>query len=79
MSETNPDTTASAESGAYPKSTTGWAVVAILMVCYVFSYLDRGVLALLVEPLKQDFGLSDNQVSLLMGPAFVRFSKIYKS
>ncbi|MBT2186443.1 MFS transporter [Sphingobium nicotianae] len=48
----------------------GWYTVGILSVVAMLSYLDRGVLSLFVQPLKQDFGLSDTQVSMLLGLAF---------
>jgi MFS family permease len=47
-----------------------WYAVALLASLYIFSYADRLILALLVEPLKADFKLSDTQVALLIGPAF---------
>ena len=39
----------------------------------VFSFLDRGILALLVEPVKADLELTDTQMSLLLGLAFAAF------
>ncbi|MCU0450611.1 MAG: MFS transporter [Bernardetiaceae bacterium] len=50
-----------------------WGVVGLLMVAYIFSFVDRYVLNLLVAPLKQHFSLSDTQVSLLMGASFAMF------
>jgi MFS family permease len=37
------------------------------------SQVDRGILALFVQPMKRDFGLSDTQVSILLGFAFTFF------
>ncbi len=37
------------------------------------NFLDRGILTLLVEPIKADLGLSDVQISLVMGFAFTFF------
>lgn len=54
----------------YPSPAYGWYVVAILTVAYVFSFLDRQILSLLVEPMKRDLGLTDTQISLLQGLAF---------
>ncbi len=51
----------------------GWYVVFVLVVAYVFSFLDRQILNLLVEPIKRDLGLSDVRVSLLQGFAFAIF------
>ena len=54
----------------YPSAAYGWFVVFVLTVAYVFSFLDRQILSLLVEPMKRDLGLSDTQISLLQGLAF---------
>jgi MFS family permease len=51
-------------------SPRGWYTVSVLSVVAMLSYIDRGVLALFVQPLKRDFGLSDTEVSLLLGLAF---------
>ncbi len=56
---------------AYP-----WFVVAILMVAYVFSFVDRQILNLLVGPIRADLGISDTQMSLLMGFSFAIFYTI---
>jgi MFS family permease len=45
-------------------------MVVLLTVAYVFSFVDRYILGLLVEPIKADLGLSDTQMGLLLGPAF---------
>ena len=63
--------TGRAKSMAYP-----WLVVAILMVAYVFSFVDRQILNLLVEPIRRDLGISDTQMSLLMGFSFAIFYTI---
>lgn len=56
---------------AYP-----WFVVAILMIAYVFSFVDRQILNLLVGPIRNDLGISDTQMSLLMGFSFAIFYTI---
>ncbi|SFF56686.1 Sugar phosphate permease [Fontimonas thermophila] len=56
---------------AYP-----WFVVAILMIAYVFSFVDRQILNLLVGPIRADLGISDTQMSLLMGFSFAIFYTI---
>jgi len=45
-------------------------VTLALMVAYVFSYVDRQILSMLVGPIRADLGLSDTEVSLLYGLAF---------
>lgn len=55
---------------AYPKPAVAWLTVAVLFVLYIRSLADRYLMALMVEPIKADLGLSDTQISLLQGPAF---------
>lgn len=54
----------------YPRAAYAWYVVALLIVGYVVAFIDRGILALLIEPIKLDLALTDTQMSWLMGPAF---------
>ena len=61
------------EPGDYPRQTYAWYVIGVLMLAYIVSYVDRSILTLLVEPIKQDIGISDTQVSLLHGFAFALF------
>ena len=57
----------------YPSSRYAWYMVILLTVAYVFSFVDRYILGLLIEPIKADLGLSDTQIGLLLGPAFAIF------
>jgi len=50
-----------------------WWAVFIFMIALMFNYLDRQLMTLLITPIKADFGLSDTEVSLLIGFAFVLF------
>jgi MFS transporter, Spinster family, sphingosine-1-phosphate transporter len=45
-------------------------ILLLLTAAYTVGFLDRQVLNLLVQPIKQSFGLSDVQVSLLQGLGF---------
>jgi MFS family permease len=45
----------------------------LLTVTYVFNFLDRQLLAILVEPIKAEFGASDTAMGLLYGFAFALF------
>ena len=51
----------------------GWFLVAVLSVASVVSYIDRQIINLLVEPIKQDLGMTDLQISLLQGFSFALF------
>ena len=55
----------------WPSPLYGWYAVLVLLVAYTFSFVDRQVLNLLVTPIQADLGISDIQISLLQGPAFV--------
>src|ERR1700727_957470 len=59
-----------ADESGYPSRPYAWAVVAILIATAVLSYTDRQVLSLLVDPIRSGMGISDTQISLLLGTAF---------
>lgn len=61
------------EQHPYPKESYAWYVVGILMIVYIFSFMDRQILALLVDPIKADLNISDTQISYLGGFAFALF------
>lgn len=69
------------ESGAskddYPPAGYAWYVVGVLTLAYVFSFIDRQILSLLVGPIKQDLGIGDTQISLLMGATFAVFYTLF--
>lgn len=50
-----------------------WYVVGVLMVAYVFSFIDRQIFSMVVGPLRHDLSISDTQVSYLQGLSFVVF------
>lgn len=55
----------------WPSRRQAWWAVFVFGVTLAVSYIDRGVVNLLVQPIKHDVSLTDTQVSLLMGFAFV--------
>lgn len=61
---------------AWPAPRVGWYVTVLLAIAYAISFLDRNMIALLVEPIKHDLGLSDTQIGLLQGLAFGLFYAI---
>ena len=62
-----------AHEEAYPPSGYAWYVVGVLTLVYIFSFIDRQILNLLVRPIRRDLGITDFQMSLLMGFAFAVF------
>ena len=57
----------------YPTTGRAWFTVVILLMAYVLSFIDRQILNLLVGPIRADLGISDTQMSLLMGLSFALF------
>lgn len=45
----------------------------VLVVVYTFNFIDRQILSILLEPIKQDLGLSDSALGMLTGFAFALF------
>jgi MFS family permease len=45
-------------------------IVLLFFVCFAFSYLDRQVVSILVQPIKQSLALTDTQIGLLQGFSF---------
>lgn len=60
----------SAAAGGRAALRQGHVALGIFLVAYILSFVDRQILSLMVEPIKQDLGLSDLQVGLLQGLAF---------
>lgn len=58
------------DSAARPLSNR-WLVLGLLLLIFAFNYADRFLISGLVGPIKQEFGLGDGFMGLLMGPAFV--------
>jgi len=58
------------EEETYPSRPYAWSVVGILVATAILSYTDRQVLSLVVDPIRGDLGISDTQVSLLLGTSF---------
>ena len=52
-------------------SSAAWWALVLLTATYTFSFIDRQIINLLVDPIRADLSLSDSQVSFLQGLAFV--------
>ncbi|MBW1883060.1 MAG: MFS transporter [Deltaproteobacteria bacterium] len=46
-------------------------VLGALFVVYIFNFVDRQILAILIQPIKEDLGVSDTMMGILTGPVFV--------
>ncbi|OAN65955.1 spinster family MFS transporter [Sphingomonas sp. TDK1] len=56
-------------SPARPAAPRG-LVLAMLLLVYIFNFLDRQILSILAQPVKADLGLDDGQLGMLGGFAF---------
>lgn len=61
------------ESAATSGSRGATAGVAVLLLAYVFNFVDRQIISVLAMPIKNDLGLDDQQLGLMGGVAFAIF------
>jgi MFS family permease len=54
-------------------SAPGARVLAILLIAYIFNFIDRQIIGILAVPIKAELGLSDRQLGLMGGIAFALF------
>jgi MFS family permease len=62
-----------ARSGSGIDSTPGGRVLAILLLAYIFNFIDRQIIGILAVPIKAELRLSDTELSLMGGLAFALF------
>src|SRR3712207_9570276 len=63
-------------SGTETRSDTsapGGRVLAILLLAYIFNFIDRQIIGVLAIPIKAELGLTDRQLGLMGGIAFALF------
>ena len=58
-------------TSGWPSLSSAWYANTILTLAFVLAFIDRQIIALLVGPIQADFKISDTQVSLLGGFAFI--------
>lgn len=71
---TGPIDSASAQ-GTEPTS-RGWIALAILLIVYIFNFMDRWVITILLQPIKEELLLADWQLGLLNGFAYAILSSV---
>ena len=69
----NPATAVQAPSLAPERVNSERLLLWTLLFVYIFNFLDRQIVTILAEPIKQELGLSDTQLGLLTGLAFALF------
>ena len=58
------------ENPSYSNPAYKWYVLGLLVFIYIFGSVDRGVISVVAEPLKEAFNLSDSQIGALGGLAY---------
>ena len=79
MPETSQPDSPSAPAEAEGATSRGYAFYAtgVLVVVYVFNFIDRQIVTILAEEIKADLGISDAQIGFLYGTAFAVFYAIF--
>ncbi|MBV1878475.1 MAG: MFS transporter [Pseudomonadales bacterium] len=68
--DTSATATAAVAEDDYPGLGSASYCLGLLFSAYILSFIDRQILALLVGPIRADFGITDFEYSLLAGAAF---------
>lgn len=55
----------------YPSPAVGWYATLVLAFLYWMSLLDRFIISLMIDPIKADLGLTDVQLGVIQGIAFL--------
>jgi len=61
---------------ASDRGSAKWIALGVFFAAYTMIGVDRGIIAIMIEPIKQEFGVSDTQIGLLSGLAFALFFAI---
>ncbi len=65
------------DGDVYPAEQYAWYVVGVLTVAYIFSFIDRQILNMMVGPIRRDLGITLTQMSLLQGFSFAVFYTLF--
>lgn len=51
-------------------------VLMVLVIVYIFNFIDRQILSILAEDIRPDIGITDAEIGFLYGTAFAAFSML---
>ena len=57
----------------------GRYVLFVLIIVYIFNFIDRQILSILAEEIKLDLGIGDAEIGFLYGTAFAIFYAVFGS
>lgn len=73
MGQTAPEADAGAQQHQWPSSPAAYYGLAVIIIATFLSFFDATVFGMLAERIKIDFGLTDEQLGILGGPASIIF------
>ncbi|MEX1147683.1 MAG: MFS transporter, partial [Sphingomonadales bacterium] len=50
-----------------------WTITVLLAACFTISYVDRQIISIMIDPIKDSLGVSDTQIGLMQGVSFSLF------
>lgn len=77
MNDTVHEAAPRASHAVRPVGAGAWWTLSVLSALYVFAYLDRYVMTMLVSDMQASLGISDFQMGLVLGPAFAIFYSVF--
>ena len=68
-----------AQQEAESQINSGYAkyVLIVLIIVYIFNFIDRQILSILAEEIKADLGIGDAEIGFLYGTAFAVFYAVF--
>jgi predicted MFS family arabinose efflux permease len=63
--------------GTQKTSPYAWVVLSILCFIYIFNFLDRQLMSILIEPIKEEMGFTDSQMGMMTGFYFALFYTVF--
>ena len=74
-----PQSNESQSSSARVKTGAAYAhyVLAVLVIVYVFNFIDRNILSILSQEIQKDLGVSDAEMGFLYGTVFAVFYAVF--
>ena len=73
MGQTTPEADVGAQQHQWPSSPAAYYGLAVIIIATFLSFFDATVFGMLAERIKIDFGLTDEQLGILGGPASIIF------
>lgn len=77
MSEASDMSEKPAEAAGPATDRYAWYVLGVLVLVYVFNFIDRQILTILASDIKRDLGLTDADIGFLYGTAFGVFYALF--